>query len=246
MRESEPPRWLLIGNSRWHWAWPDAAEANGLRVRHTPAGAVQPDASGLWAWAAVGAFPPDQLPARLRIHTDAVPLTGLPGWLGIDRALAGWLAWRRLGTAVLVADAGTVLSLTWVDAAGRFRGGRLLPGASLSLRAMAQGTAALPDPPQGALTQAAEGDRQERTDQAWPQATAAAMRLGVLRGLAAAIADAALELRGEDPALRLVLSGGDAPALLEQPLWRLASSPVPVHLPDLALAALAALRPPPG
>jgi NADH-quinone oxidoreductase subunit I len=90
------------------------------------------------------------LPAQRRLEGSEVPLRSLPLWVGIDRALAGWGAWRRQGVseqggAVLVADAGTVLSLTRVDGRGQFQGGRLLAGVALQLRAMAQGTAALPD-----------------------------------------------------------------------------------------------------
>ena len=79
-------RWLLIGNTRWHWA---ANAEQGLACWHTP-----PPAQGwtagdsLAAWAAVGAVP-DQAgldPAR-RIDLGQVPLQALPSWLGIDRAL---------------------------------------------------------------------------------------------------------------------------------------------------------------
>jgi type III pantothenate kinase len=62
----------------------------------------------------------------------------------VDRALAGWGAWRLGGGApVLVADAGTALSLTRVDGDGRFAGGRLLAGVGLQLRSLHRATAAL-------------------------------------------------------------------------------------------------------
>lgn len=62
------------------------------------------------------------LPEERRIELAQVPLQQLPPWLGVDRALVGWRAWRRQTQAVLVADAGTCLSLTCVDGQGRFRG----------------------------------------------------------------------------------------------------------------------------
>ena len=237
MKGSEPPRWLLIGNSRWHWACPDLQGFSRLRVEHTPPaepGAEAPAA--LVAWAAVGPVPAGLLPAERRLGLEAVPLGDCPPWLGIDRALAGWQAWRRLGTAVLVADAGTVLSLTRVEAAGCFGGGRLLAGAGLQLRAMGEGTAALPG------DRLAWGDGSS-SPEAWPRATAEAMAAGVLRGLAAAIEAAHGEACRLVPGCRLVLTGGDGPALL--PLLHrpaLASGPIE-HWPDLALEALAQLRP---
>ena len=139
---------------------------------------------------------------------------------------------------MLTADAGTALSLTRVDGDGRFAGGRLLAGAGLQLRALGQGTAGLPTLAADALAAGMEGD-------GWPAATEQAMAVGVAKGLAAALVDAARELRdsaGHGP--RLWLTGGDGPLLAPllhqsggQP-WRLA--------PLLVLEALAELRPVPG
>ena len=58
-----------------------------------------------------------------RVLTSDVPLAQLPPALGVDRALAAWAAWQQQRQPVLVADAGTALSLTLVDAAGCFQGG---------------------------------------------------------------------------------------------------------------------------
>ncbi len=243
MKGSEPPpRWLLIGNSRWHWAWPEPTAPGGLLIRHTAPELADPDATALVAWAAVGPVAAGRLPMGRRLGLEAVPLGDLPPWLGIDRALGGWLAWRRVGGSVLLADAGTVLSLTWVDGGGRFRGGRLLAGAALQLRAMAAGTAALPD-----LGEAGQGGGDPGLAlPPWPRATEGAMRSGVLRGLAAAIAAAHRELRELDPTCRLVLSGGDAAVLAALPAWGAEPAGHPELHPDLGVAALAALRPEPA
>ncbi len=234
------PRWLLIGNTRWHWAVAGGDDREGrgssgadLRFLHLPppASAVDPPL----AWAAVGAVIPEaSLPASLRLQLEDVPLAGSPPWLGIDRALAGWWAARLSGGPVLVADAGTVLSLTRVDGRGRFAGGRLMAGAALQLAAMGSGTAALPSL-EGDLTAGPED---------WPLATAAAMRRGVVEGLAAAVREAGLQARAQEPRCRIMLTGGDGPALL--PLlrrWPELRGDALTHHPELCLEALVALRP---
>jgi type III pantothenate kinase len=170
-----------------------------------------------------------------------VPLVEAPPWLGIDRALAGWRASQLTGTPVLVADAGTVLSFTRVDGEGRFRGGRLMAGVAMQLHAMAAGTALLPwASVNDASCEEAFGES------SWPSATTAAMRSGVREGLAAAIREAARQVRASDQSFRIVLTGGDGPALL--PLLRAdpdLDEGVLLHRPDLCLEALRSLRPAP-
>ncbi len=248
MASEAAARWLLIGNSRWHWGWPGP---DGVAVRHSapPAAGTEPW-EALLAWAAVGPVPAGlALPPQRRLALAAVPLAGAPPWLGIDRALTGWQAWRLCGAPVLVADAGTVLSLTRVDGTGAFAGGRLLAGAALQWRAMAAGTAALPALP--GATPAVAGDPAGEEGplpepEAWPAATAAAMASGVRFALAAAVAEALADAVAMEPACQLLLTGGDGPALLAplrralerrglvgRLLWR----------PALALEALAALAP---
>jgi type III pantothenate kinase len=225
-------RWLLIGNSRWHWAcleqgvWQGWSELPPDCLTGLPSVSV---AEAPLAWAAVGPVPLEAPldPAR-RLALADVPLRSMPPWLGIDRALAAWQAHQLSGTAVLVADAGTALSLTRVSAGGTFAGGRLLAGAGLQMRALAAGTSALP--PVAGPTQLPAA--------AWPEATAEAMAAGVLRGLAAAVDQAWQEARGDDPHCRLWLTGGDGPVLA--PLLGVTPEPL------LALQALASLRPAPG
>jgi type III pantothenate kinase len=268
-------RWLLIGNSRWHWAVPPLAADSPLRVWHdrpwhgdrseregkgtgAPVSATSAaDEDGipprvasalLLGWAAVGPVSADLvLPPGARVQLAEVPLQAAPPWLGIDRALAGWWGWRLVTGPVLVADAGTVLSFTRVDWEGRFAGGRLLAGAALQLRAMAGGTAHLPAldapavPVEASAVAALAEDAvpADPAPAAWPHDTAGAMRSGVLRGLAAAIAAAIQETRREEPDCRLLLTGGDGPALaaLLEPALAVEQRP------HLCLEALAALRP---
>lgn len=196
---------LLIGNSRWHWAH---RHEDRWCFQHDEPDPQRIDTANL-VWAAVG-----EVPAALkcaqdsRLQLDDVPLQGCPPWLGVDRALGAWAAWRRqqsqggdLDQGLLLADAGTVLSLTLLDGDGRFRGGRLMPGLRLQLQAMASGTALLP-----ALT------GQQHGDDPFPMGTAEAMGQGVMQGLVAAVVDAQ-----QRSGARLWLCGGDAP-WLEQAL----------------------------
>ena len=246
--------WLLIGNSRWHWAAQSAGGTRQYFDDSPEAGLARLQAWGdhqLLGWAAVGPVPPQAgLDQNRRLTTKDVPLAGVPPWLGVDRALVGWQAWRSAGaaSAVLVADAGTVLSLTRVDRRGQFVGGRLLAGAALQLRALGAGTANLPLLPHGQLI---------LDPDPWPQATMAAMGAGVLRGLAAALNAAACEMNiptdismdiskgisidlpdGGPGMCNLWLTGGDGPLLA--PLLKAPSQPWRLDS-NLALDALASL-----
>jgi len=233
-------RLLLVGNSRWHWAeW----QPGGLLVWHGQAPGMDagPDPWGdLEAWACVGPLPAGlALPEDRRIDPAQVPLQEVPPWLGIDRALVGWWAWRRQGGAVLVADAGTCLSLTCVDGQGRFCGGRLSAGLALQLRSLGEGTAQLPQLPHPQ----AERAPHHAAKAAWPLETAAAMVEGCLSACAAAVAQAWRDRGEAGGSWSLWLTGGDA-ALLE-PLLRQQGVQA-VLAPDLALEALAELTQPAG
>lgn len=100
--------WLLIGNSRWHWAeaLAETAAEPGTAALHFSHGPPPDLAVVPWnrlrAWAAVGPLPIqgqegsrrlEQLESR-RLRLERVPLQQIPPWLGIDRALVGWQAWR--------------------------------------------------------------------------------------------------------------------------------------------------------
>ena len=121
------------------------------------------------------------------------------------------MAWRcsqerqlDCSRGLLLVDAGTVLSLTRVAPDGCFAGGQLLPGYRLQLKAMAEGTVALPsllEPPQVGVP-----------TEMFPEETVAAMQQGVLQALLATIAVAQRHAQG-----LLWICGGDAP--LVQTNW---------------------------
>ncbi len=220
----------MIGNSRWHWA---TGLPGSLHCWSGPPG--EQKLEELTGWAAVGPVPV-ALPLERRVSTGEVPLVDVPPWLGVDRALGGWWAWRQSGAPVLVADAGTALSLTRVSGEGCFAGGQLMAGAALQLRALGAGTAGLPR-----LELPLVLPRQR-----WPTPTAEAMAAGVLRGLAAAVAQAAREARRESPRCHLWITGGDGELLVPLVRELVLESDLEVRLaPALVLEALAALRPGP-
>ncbi len=67
-----------------------------------------------------------------------------PERLGADRWAALIGARSKVRGACLVVCAGTATTVDWLDAAGNFRGGLILPGVNLMLAALARNTAQLP------------------------------------------------------------------------------------------------------
>lgn len=202
-REDFPSRFLLIGNSRWHWA--EQRGTSRWVYQHEVAAPEALDSPGdLMAWAAVGPIPHHPcLQSSRRLNLADIPLQDIPPWLGIDRALAGWGAWRANETrvGVLVVDAGTVLSLTRISATGSFSGGLLAAGYGLQLRAMAEATAGLN------VTSPLGLDPEDAKP--FPFETHAAMRSGAQQSLVGLIRQA----HAQSP-WPIWLCGGDAPQLL--------------------------------
>ena len=128
-----------------------------------------------------------------------------PHTLGIDRVCAALGACTLYPEeTMLVADAGTALTLDIAAPGPSFLGGTISAGAAMRLRALNAYTHRLPlvEP-----TPSPEADPQFGTD------TASALRIGALRGAAAEIADAARRARRAFGATRLLLTGGEATAL---------------------------------
>ena len=131
--------------------------------------------------------------------------------LGADRfvALVGARA-THPGRALLLVDAGTALTIDLVDAAGRHRGGLLVPGPELMVAALLGETA-------GIRRRAGRGDvlaRAGRPAMHFGRSTRAGLASGALLACAALIDRAAREARtalGTAPLL--LLSGGAARAI---------------------------------
>jgi len=69
-----------------------------------------------------------------------------PDRVGLDRLLNAVAAKDRVarGTSIFIIDAGSAVTVDWVDEAGAFRGGAIFPGAQLMANALHDYTAALP------------------------------------------------------------------------------------------------------
>jgi type III pantothenate kinase len=79
------------------------------------------------------------LPLRVRLEK--------PDYAGIDRLLDAVAAnsRRRAATPAVVIDAGSAVTVDWVDADGTFAGGAILPGLRLMAAALHEHTALLPE-----------------------------------------------------------------------------------------------------
>jgi type III pantothenate kinase len=123
-----------------------------------------------------------------------------PAQLGSDR-WAAMIGARSLvdGQPVVVVVCGTATTIDFVNAAGHFTGGVILPGVGLMLRSLHEGTAALPD---------ADGQFTEH-----PTQTVDAIVSGCQHAQAGAIERLFALHRAQYPEAACLLSGGAAKAL---------------------------------
>ena len=69
-----------------------------------------------------------------------------PSRVGVDRLLSAKAAYHlALGKPCMIVDAGTALTINWVDGAGIFQGGSIQPGWHLMAKSLGDGTAELPE-----------------------------------------------------------------------------------------------------
>jgi type III pantothenate kinase len=132
-----------------------------------------------------------------------VPLAGMYPTLGIDRALAVVGAIASVGAPVLVIDGGTALTFNGAVPPSTFLGGAILPGLGLQIKALHQGTAALPE-----LAPLASG-----LPGRWAQNTEAAIAAGVVYTLLASIQSFVEDWQQRFPASAIVITGGDSDRL---------------------------------
>jgi type III pantothenate kinase len=142
--------------------------------------------------------------------------------IGEDRLLNAAAAYDTLKQACVVVDAGTAITVDFIDGAGTVHGGAIAPGARMMLASLHRETAQLPEVE---LT---------RPEEAIGHNTAEAMRSGVLyglRGLVRELTEQYAEAAGAYP--MVVATGGDAELLFE------GYDLVERIVPDLALLGLA-------
>jgi type III pantothenate kinase len=155
-----------IGNSRIKWGY-------CAQDRVGDVASLDPDNKDSWEeqikprvlkeplqWAVAGVHPErvDRFMEWVKQRGDKVALihdrtllpikidVGEPGKVGIDRLLNALAARSRVipGKAIAIIDAGSAVTVDWVDQEGAFRGGAIFPGLQLMAKALHEHTAALP------------------------------------------------------------------------------------------------------
>ena len=140
---------LLIGNSRLHWA---ENLQNEYKFSHTQRNDKIPQNINLnnLIWASVGKLPDLYLKQENEIKTQDIKLKNLPDNFGVDRALACVEALKMIENPLqkdlLIADCGTTLSLTKLTAKGSIIGGQITPGFLTQLKSMEKYTKNLKAP----------------------------------------------------------------------------------------------------
>jgi len=134
---------LLIGNSRLHWAKYSKDQSKFFHTEKEGKVPKNVDLDQL-IWASVGKLPNFLLKKENEIKTKDINLSNLPDYFGIDRALACLAAQKIIENPfkkdLLIADFGTILSITKLNSNGSIIGGQLTPGFLTQLKSMEQNT----------------------------------------------------------------------------------------------------------
>ena len=134
---------LLVGNSRLHWANYSQNQSKFFHTQREQKFPENIDVNKL-IWASVGKLPKFSLKKENKIETKNIPLSNLPDYFGIDRALACLAALKTIENPLkkdlLIADFGTILSITKLNSNGSILGGQLIPGFLTQLKSMEQNT----------------------------------------------------------------------------------------------------------
>lgn len=138
------------------------------------------------------------LPIRLDYKT--------PATLGADRIADACGAWAlHRGEACLVIDAGTCITVDFIDGAGVYHGGAIMPGLKMNLQALHTFTAKLP---------LLDIDNVKRAP-VLGRSTEESIVAGTLGATMLALAGYVALYREKNPALHVILTGGDAHRLSE-------------------------------
>lgn len=142
--------------------------------------------------------------------------------VGEDRLLNAAAAFDKLGQSCVVVDAGTAMTIDYVDGTGTFHGGAIVPGAQLMLDALTKRTALLPDV------------EFQKPEELIGHNTTEAMLTGVfygLRGIVRSVTEAYAQQTGQYP--MVIATGGDAQVLFRDDEF------VNRVIPDLGLRGIA-------
>jgi type III pantothenate kinase len=142
--------------------------------------------------------------------------------VGEDRLLNAAAAFDKLNQACVVVDAGTALTIDYIDGKGTFHGGAIVPGAQLMLDALTQRTALLPDV------------EFKKPDELIGHNTTQAMLTGAFygtRGMVRSVTEAIAQETGQYPLV--VATGGDAQVIFRDDEF------VNRVIPDLGLQGIA-------
>ena len=159
----------------------------------------------------------DDIPPAIGEHLDPETITG------IDRLLTASAAWDQFHEACVIVDAGTCVTVDFVDGEGTFHGGAIAPGARMQLMAMHNGTYALP-----------EIDFEPPLREAFGKSTAQAMLQGVyhgIRGMVRQLTEQYSIRYGAYPTV--IATGGDAEILFKD------DELIEQIIPDLQLQGIA-------
>ena len=215
---------LVIGNSRFHWAYFEANtlievwHSKHLAKKVTPEillhdllpstvkkivtnqklpiylASVVPSQTALW----------QNYPYLREITLKDIPIKNLYPTMGIDRALAIYGAGKVYGYPCLVIDGGTALTFTGVDREEILVGGAILPGLRSQFKLLHDQTAALP-----------QVESTSALPQRWAKDTVNAIRSGIVYTLVAGIESFILNWLTNFPDSQILLTGGDGNAIYE-------------------------------
>lgn len=128
-----------------------------------------------------------------------------PETLGSDRLAAAIGAFSEApGHNILIIDAGSAITIDFIDSKGIFRGGNISPGIKMRLRALHNFTARLPFVDKDGETPAIGYD------------TKTAIRSGVIHGICHEIDGYIKEFKHNFPDLLVFLTGGDEKTLINK------------------------------
>ena len=131
--------YLLVGNSRLHWA---EYTQKQYKFFHTTKDYKVPNNFNFQKliWASVGKEPDFLLKKENEIKTKDIKLSNLPNNFGVDRALACLAALTTIKNPLkknlLIADFGTILSVTKLTSNGSIIGGQMCPGFKTQLQSV--------------------------------------------------------------------------------------------------------------